>query len=176
MGELWRRIHYFLNRRRFNAELEADMEFHREMAALAGRNNFGNVLLMRERAFEAWGWTWLDSLLQDCIYAFRTLRKSPGFTLTAVLVLAIGIGANVAAFSAFDLMALRPLPVPDPGSLVRLQRRSPEIIASDMPYPTAKFYANHAKSLSAVLTMMNSPLHLENGQEPVKGIFVSANF
>ena len=69
MGEIFRRIRYLLNRRRFDAELESDMEFHREMAARAGRSNFGNTLRMREQAREAWGWTWLDRLVQDLSYA-----------------------------------------------------------------------------------------------------------
>jgi DNA-binding GntR family transcriptional regulator len=65
MGEFFRRIRYLINRRRFEAELESDMEFHREMAARAGRSNFGNTLRMREQSREAWGWTWLDRLVQD---------------------------------------------------------------------------------------------------------------
>src|SRR5580658_3451671 len=126
MGEIFRRIRYLINRRRFDAELESDMEFHREMAARAGRSNFGNTLRMREQAREAWGWTWLDRLIQDLQYGVRILARAPGFTLLAVLVLAIGIGVNVSAFSLFDMVALKPLPVRDPESLVRLERRSPE--------------------------------------------------
>ena len=139
MGEIFRRIRYLINRRRFDAELESDMEFHREMAARAGRNNFGNTLRMQEQAREAWGWTWLDRLAQDLSYAARTLVRSPGFTVTAVLVLAIGIGVNVAAFSLFNMVALEALPVPDPGSLVRLERRSPQNYTSEMPYLSAVF-------------------------------------
>ena len=176
MSELFRRIKYLINRRRLDAELESDMEFHREMAARAGRSNFGNALRMREQSREAWGWTWLDRLAQDLRYAARTLARSPGFTVTAVLVLAIGIGVNVAAFSLFNMVALEPLPVRDPGSLVRLQRRSPEIISGEMPYATAMFYRDHAKTLSGVLTMMGARLSLEDHLEPVKTNFVSANF
>ena len=95
MGELWRRFSYLFNRSRLDAELEADMEFHREMAARAGRNNFGNTLRMREQSREAWGWTWLDRLIQDLHYGVRILARAPGFTLMAVLILAIGIGVNV---------------------------------------------------------------------------------
>ena len=116
MGEIFRRIKYLINRRRLDAELANDMEFHREMAARAGRSNFGNTLRMREQAREAWGWTWLDRLVQDLRYGVRILARSPGFTLMAVLVLAIGIGVNVAAFSLFDMVALEPMPVRDPAS------------------------------------------------------------
>src|ERR1017187_6660503 len=136
MGEIFRRIRYLINRRRFDAELESDMEFHREMAARAGRSNFGNTLRMREQAREAWGWTWLDRLVQDLRYGLRILVRCPGFTLMAVLVLAIGIGVNVSAFSFFDMMALKLLPVRDPDSLVRLERRSPEAYSSEMQYPS----------------------------------------
>ncbi len=176
MGELFRRIRYLVNRRRFDAELENDMEFHREMAARQGRRNFGNTLRMREQAQEAWGWTWLDRLGQDLHYAVRTLAGVPGFTVTAVMVLAIGIGVNVAAFSLFNMVALEPLPVRDPGSLLRLQRRSPEIISGEMPYAMAAFYRDHAKTLSAVLTMMGARLSLDGDTQPVKANFVSANF
>lgn len=133
MGELFRRIQYLINRRRLDAELENDMEFHRQMAAQAGRSNFGNTTRMQERAREAWGWTWLDRLGQDLRYGLRILARSPGFTLTAMLVLAIGIGVNVAAFSLFDMVALKSMPVRDPDSIVRLERHSPDQYTTEMP-------------------------------------------
>ena len=176
MGELFRRIQYFINRRQMSAELERELEIHREMAAQAGRSNFGNKLRLIEASREAWGWTWFDRLYQDLRYATRTLARSPGFTLTAVLVMAIGIGVNVAAFALFNMVALEPLPVRDPGSLVRLQRWSPESRNSEMPYAMAMFYRDHAKTLSGVLTMMGARLRLEDDLEPVKANFVSANF
>src|ERR1700684_201459 len=115
MNEFFRRLRYLLNRRRFDRELAGDMEFHREMAERAGRGNIGNTLRLREEAREAWGWTWIDRLSQDLRYAARMLRRSPGFTVAAVLMLALGIGVNVAAFGFFDLVFLRPMPVRDPG-------------------------------------------------------------
>src|SRR4030088_454837 len=108
MNEFFRRLRYLLNRRRFDRELANDLEFHREMAGREGRH-LGNTLLLREEARDAWGWTWIDRFSQDLRYTTRILRKSPGFTAAAVLMLAIGIGANVAVFSFFDLMVLRPL-------------------------------------------------------------------
>ena len=154
MGEYFRRIQYLIHRRRLDRELESDMEFHREMAARAGRSNFGNTLRMRERAREAWGWTWLDRLIQDLRYAVRVLARSPGFTLMAVLVLAIGIGVNVAAFTVFDIVTLEPLPVRDPGSLVRLERRSPNAYTDGAPYASLLFYQKNAKTLSAVMGVL----------------------
>ncbi len=177
MGEIFRRIRYLLNRRRFDAELENDMEFHREMAARAGRSNFGNMLRMREQAREAWGWTWLDRLVQDLSYTRHMLARSPGFTVTAVLVLAIGIGVNVAAFSLFNMLALEPLPVPDPGSLVRLERRSPEQYTSEMPYLSAVFYGEHAKSLKAMIAVLGvPPMQMDDDLHGTSASFATANY
>lgn len=177
MGEFFRRIRYLINRRRFDAELESDMEFHREMAARAGHNNFGNTLRMREQAREAWGWTWLDRLVQDLSYAVRMLLRSPGFTLLAVLVLAIGIGVNVAAFTVFDVVALEPLPVRDPGSLVRLERRSPNAYTDGAPYTSLLFYQRNAKTLSAVMGVMGvPPMQVDDDMQPTSASFVTANY
>src|ERR1700722_7479996 len=117
MGGWFRRLRYLLNRRRLDAELQNDLEFHREMAARVGGMPLGNTLLLREQARDAWGWTWVERLGQDLRYAARQLRPSPGFTLAAVLMLGIGIGVNVAAFGFFNLMVLRPLAVHDPATL-----------------------------------------------------------
>lgn len=177
MGEFFRRIKYLLNRRRMDAELESDMEFHREMAAKAGRNNFGNTLRIREKAQEAWGWTWLDRLRQDLSYASRILAKSPGFTGMAVLVLAIGIGVNVSAFSLFNMVALKPLPVRDADRIVRLERRSPSNSTSEMPYTSLKFYEEHAKTLSAVMGVLGvPPLQVDEDVQPASASFVTPNY
>lgn len=177
MSELLRRILYLMNRRRLDAELENDIEFHREMAARAGRSNFGNILRIREQAQEAWGWTWLDRLGQDLRYGVRILARSPGFTLMAVLILAIGIGVNVSAFSLFDMVALKPLPVRDPDQLLRLERRSPQDYTSEMPYPSLIFYRDHAKSLSAVIGVLGvPPMQINDDVQPASASFVTPNY
>uniref|UniRef100_Q01ZC6 Permease n=1 Tax=Solibacter usitatus (strain Ellin6076) TaxID=234267 RepID=Q01ZC6_SOLUE len=175
MSEFFRRLRYLLNRRRFDRELAGDLEFHREMAARENRP-FSNTLHLREEAREAWGWTWIDRLSQDLCYAFRLLRKSPGFTLAAVLILSIGIGVNIAAFGFFNLMVLRPLPVRDPATLVRFQRLSPKGYASVLPYPEMAFFREHATTLSTVLAWTPSTLRMEHEQGPLKAQFVTANF
>lgn len=176
MPELFRRLVYLLHRRRLDRELAGDMEFHREMAAREGRSNFGNALLLREEAREAWGWTWIDRLSQDLRYAARMLRKAPGFTLAAVFMLAIGTGVNVAVFGFFNLMVLRPIHVRDPGTLLRFHRRSPAQYAFAVPYPEAAFFREHSRTLSAVIGVNTTSVSIEDEEKPVDASFVTANF
>ncbi|UWZ83103.1 ABC transporter permease [Occallatibacter riparius] len=177
MREFLRRIHYLINKRRLDAELQNDMEFHREMAARAGRKNFGNTLRMREQAHEAWGWTWLERLIQDLRYGVRLLVRAPGFTLMAVLVLAIGIGINVSAFSLFNMVALKPLPVLDAERLVRLERRSPTSYTSEMAYPSFIFYRDHARTLSAAIAVLGvPPMQIDADQQLTSLSFVTPNY
>jgi predicted permease len=176
MGEFFRRLRYLINRRRLDRELESDMEFHREMSAREGGKNFGNVLRLREESREARGWTWIDRLLQDLGYGARMLRRSPGFTLTAVLVLAVGVGINVAAFSFFNVVMLQLLPIRNPETIVRLQRRSLEASTNVMSYPQMAFYRDHAKTLQAVMGTMGSRLELDDDVQSVGGSFVTENY
>ena len=175
MLEFLRRLQFFVNRRRVERELAEEMEAHREMAAQHG-NHFGNSLRLREEARDAWGWTWLDRLAQDLHYAARVLRKSPGFTCAAVLTLAVGIGVNVAAFGFFNLIFFKPLPVRDPASLVRLQRRAPHAFASYVPYLEVAFMHEYSKTLSAVLATTGARFRIDGEENPLSASFVTANF
>lgn len=105
------------------------------------------------------------------------MARSPGFTLMALLVLAIGIGVNVAAFSVFDMVALRPLPVPDADRLVRLERRSPNDYTSEMAYPSFLFYRDHAKTLAAAIAVLGvPPMHIDDDIQGVSTAFVTPNY
>ncbi|MGD0891013.1 MAG: ABC transporter permease [Terracidiphilus sp.] len=91
-----------------------------EAARKAAMREFGNVPLVAEVTRERWGWLGMERLTQDVRFAARQLRRSPGFALTALLTLALGIGANTAVFTLTHALLLRTLPVRDPGELVRL--------------------------------------------------------
>src|SRR5437016_3956724 len=86
------------------------------------RREFGCVALIQEACRDARRVTWIEDLWRDLLYAFRQLGKSPGFTLTAVVSLALGIGANTAIFSVADAVLLRMLPVQEPQQLVEITR------------------------------------------------------
>jgi macrolide transport system ATP-binding/permease protein len=117
IGELLRRLRFYFRRRRFEAELEEEMQHH---LSLAGQKQFGNVTLLKEDSRAMWTWTVWEQLGQDLRYAVRTMKNNWVFTALAVLSLALGIGANTAIYSFMDSILLRSLPVADPESLVVL--------------------------------------------------------
>ncbi len=90
-------------------------------AMAAARKQFGNVVSAQERFYETGRWLWVEHLFRDVMYALRILARNPGFTATAVLSLALGIGVNALVFSVVNALLLRPLPVEKPGELAFLE-------------------------------------------------------
>src|SRR5690348_3664019 len=94
----------------------------RAEAERRARLEFGGHLRFKEECREALGVMFIDTLIQDVRFSLRVLRKSPGFTVTAVATLALGIGANAVVFSVLNAFILRPIDVPDAESLYSIER------------------------------------------------------
>ena len=180
MMELLRRISYLWNRRRLEREMAEEMAYHRELMSADRRKSFGDELRLRDDARDIWGWAWLDQLHQDLKFGARVLRHAPGFTLTAMLVLSLGIGIPLSAFRVV-LDELRGGSAPDPESLVRLTRRAPGAHLTSLAYPELTFYAENAKSFENVVgvSRRNPALFGEaaaDAPEPIHVAFATANY
>jgi len=151
MNKFLRRLSALVHRRSLERQLEEDMAAHREMMPPDRRRNFGNPLRFQEEAADQWGWTWIDQLRQDLAYAARQFRRSPGFTLTAIAVLSLGIGVNLAEAYIFNAFLHR-LDVRDVDSLVHFSRVTRQDgTRSAFSLPEIDFYRRNNTVLSAVL-------------------------
>jgi predicted permease len=157
------------NWRKQEKELEKEIQHHLGMteaermergasqtdARQAARREFGNVGLVKELARDAWGWRWLAELAEDVRFGLRVLGKNPGFTAVAILTLALGVGVNTTVFTAFNALALKPLPVPNPAKLVRLERWFASGATGDnqyaFSYPEYLNYRDQSRSLEGVI-------------------------
>jgi macrolide transport system ATP-binding/permease protein len=119
-------------------------------------------------------------LFGDLRYAFRTLRKSPGFTLIAMLSLALGIGANAAMFSFVDAMVFRPLPVKSAGSIVALHATSPGAALDNVSYPDYADLRDQTRTLQSIVAYDFIPAGISASREALPqmtvGYLVSGNF
>ena len=146
--EALNRMRSFFRKRPLDQELDEEMAAHLEMAveeniargmpagearrlALA---RFGGVQQAREAHRETRGLPWLDVMMQDLSFTFRTMRRDRAFTIVALLILALGIGANVTVFSVVNTILLRPLPLRDSQQLVRIVEKDPRAGESSKTY------------------------------------------
>jgi predicted permease len=176
MGELWRRFWYLLNRSRFERELREEMASHVAMKGDAGPR-FGNTLRLREEAADVWGWAWLDKFTQDLRFGARLLVRDPLFTLTAALVLALGLGINLAAFEVLDTVAFRWLPIPAPETLVKIENAHPRGRSTSFSYPAFDYYRANGSPFAAVFGLVYGEVTIDRDDERhVDAEFVSGNY
>jgi len=122
----------------------------REEATRAARRAFGNATLIEERGREAWQWPRLESLVADAKFAARQLRRSPGFAVTAVLTLALGIGANTAIFTLIDSIMLQPLPYPQQGRLMAIDSVENGRSGGYFPKGWIRAWEEHSQSFASI--------------------------
>lgn len=146
-------LRWFLQRNRREQELEEEIQFHLAQSVRDGRptaEDFGNVALIKEVTRDMWGWTNLERLKQDFVFGLRALRRSPVFALTAILSLALGIGANTASFSLADALLLRPVAAHNPSELVQITGVSDHDAFEGLPYPELQEIRTRSRAFSSV--------------------------
>jgi len=185
MHEWLSRLWDWVRRGRLDRELADELRFHREQlereahargldpteAAHLARRQLGNVTRHREDARERWSWPWLDQFLQDVRYALRGLRRSPGFTITVVLTLGLGIGANAAMFGVIDRLMFRPLPyLRDPGRVHRVylqwnDRWETRTLSGGFEYTTYLDLRKQSTAFSQMAAFTAGPIAIGTGED-----------
>ena len=164
----------------------ADLMDHgmtREEAERAARCEFGNVTLIEQRGREIWQWPTLESLWADTKYAARQLRRSPSFALTAILILALSVGANAAIFQLLDAVRLRSLPVEDPQSLALIhidggnQGFGISSNSDALSYAVWQELEHHQEGFSGVFTWADANIQIGTGNDKksIHSVWVSGD-
>jgi predicted permease len=192
------RIRSFFQKPQRDSELDAEMAAHLELATEENLQSgmpadearrqamirFGGVTQAKEQQREARGLPWLDVLMQDVRFTLRTLGRDRGFTVIAVIILGLGIGANITVFSVVNTILLRPLPFPNPQQLVRILSKNPTGGESSMTYSadaTQEFQRlNRSFASVSGYYAFSGPDNLKLGggaqPTPVTGLNVAGNF
>jgi putative ABC transport system permease protein len=183
----------FFRKSKLEGELDDELQFHLEMrtreniaagmspkeARLAALRALGNLGSLKERTRDTWGFAWLESFLQDVRYGARQLRRSPGFTLVAVITLALGIGANTAMFSVVNAVLLRPLPFRNADRLVVVDGVYPRaFVPTPQPHFEWTDWAEKANTLANFSLYRTGEINFAGEGEPdrVPAAVVSGHF
>jgi putative ABC transport system permease protein len=162
LAQIGRQLLALARRSRVHDDVAEEMQLHLELRAqklrwqgmtdagarAAARRRFGNVLRLREEAADVWGWRWLEDLVQDLRFAARDLGRHKAFAATAIVTLALGIGANAAIFSVVNGVVLRPLPFAAPERLVQMVGWSP--VFGREPVSSLQQYRAESRSFDAL--------------------------
>jgi predicted permease len=179
----------FFRRRRYH-DLAVSIEEHleekidelmedgmsREEAMRAARRAFGNVLLIEERSREQWQWPKLEGLRADLKYALRQSVKHPGFAVTAIMTLTLGVGANVVVFSVLNAIIFHPLNVSDPQRLYNIEHQEHGWYSQS--YPDYLDYRDQNRTFSGMAAYDSISAALGTGNTVTKafGYLASGNY
>jgi len=179
-------------RRRALADLDQDIRDHLERetqqnvergmsaadARAAALRKFGNVGLIEEQTRAVWRRLWIDQLWQDLLFAFRILRRAPGFTAIAGLTLAVGIGLNTTVFSVVNSVLLRPLEYPHPERLVWLGEYDPAVGHDMVMLSDAAAWRTTARSYNAAASysFQRAAIATSRTAFPVAAVFADGDF
>jgi len=178
--------------RSVEGELDEEIQSHLEMlteeniragmtpeeARREARIALGGIEQVKEQVREERLGGWLPSVLADCRYALRQLRKNPGFTVVAVLTLALGIGATTAIFSVVDGVLLRPLPYRDPNRIVAVFEVTSKGTTSRLADPNFDDFRDQSRSFQAIAKYNNTVASVSGASQPTRTTVarVSAGF
>jgi len=192
LNELASSLRSLFRRRQEEQHLSEELEFHLERqieqnlaagmspdeARYAALRLFGGVQQIREVCRDMRGVNLIETSLQDISYGLRMLTKNPGFTLVAVLTLALGIGANTALFSVVNGVLLSPLPFPQPNQLVTLHESKPNFDRGSISYPNFLDWQrdNHSFSSVAVYRAFGFNVTAPGRTEQVSAELVTSGF
>jgi predicted permease len=190
MLRLLRRLRARIRYRDFDADLRRELDVHRAMtedslraagatpdeARYQGAHRLGHVLTAREAARAVWIAPWLESVWQDSRYAARSLRRSPGFTVTALATLTLGIGVNTTLFAFVNALLWQPWRLPDPDTLVLAHHRTANRLVG-VSVPELVFLQQHATSLDlAASRTVGGQIGTGNALRHVRARLVSGNY
>ena len=188
-----RKLAVLLRRQSFDRDLQEEIAFHREQAAkefeasggmvpeaaryAAAIRQFGNATLLQERSHEVVAFR-AESVAQDLRFALRQLRRSPGFAVTAILVLALGIGASTAIFGFVDAVLIQPLPYANPNQLVSVDEGGAMLPRTNLSRDDYDDWKRMNTTLSSLEVYGGTGFLLRTGSlsEPVPAARVSDGF
>jgi predicted permease len=204
LEKLFINVRMLFHRGREQQRLEEELGFHLDrqiadnlaagMSAAEARSAavqaFGNMLTIRDQTHNTWNWTWLERLLQDIRFALRQLTSAPGFTLVAVLTLALGIGATTALFTLVYQVVLRSIPVSRPNELYKVGKENSCCVEGGLQHDWSMFsfdlyryFGDHTPGIDGIAAVQAGDITLSAhrtgdnaGAFPLVASLVSGNY
>ena len=184
------RLRSLFERNTVESELDDELRFHfdrqvekniglglgQQEAIRRARLSLGGIDQIKEECFDARGVNFVESQIQDIRYGWRMLCQKPGFTMVAVLTLALGVGASTAIFSIVNAVLLRPLPYRNPDRLVRIYFDNPGVGLHDVAFsvPELEDLQGRAGVFDEVSAVTQGSANLTGGQQPERRELVVA--